>query len=76
MDGQAGVPAHISVVQAVHRRGHGSKRAPRPVAGPVLIIYVKRRRVTETAVKTVVLQTAMALAVDRNTAEHVVSTVS
>ena len=74
--GQAGVPAHISVVQAVHRHGHGSKRTPRPVAGPVLIIYVKRRRVTEMAVKTVVLQTAMAVAVDRDTAEHVVSTVS
>ena len=65
MDGQAGVPAHISVVQAVHRNGHGSKCAPRPVAGPVLIIYVKRRRVIEMAVKTVVLQTAMAVAVDR-----------
>ena len=76
MDGQAGVPAHISVVQAVHRHGHGSKCAPRPVAGPVLIIYVKRRRVIEMAVKTVVLQTAMVVAVDQDTAEHVVSTVS
>ena len=76
MDGQAGVPAHISVVQAVHRHGHSSKCAPRPVAGPVLIIYVKRRRVIEMAVKTVVLQTAMVVAVDQDTAEHVVSTVS
>ena len=32
--------------------------------------------VIKMAVKTVVLQTAMAVAVDRDTAEHVVSTVS
>ena len=76
MDGQAGVPARVRVVQAVHRFGHERKRTPSPVAGPVLIIYMKRGRVTEIAVKTVALQTAMAAAVDRDMSEHVVSTVS
>ena len=76
MNGQAGVPARISVVQAVHRLGHGSKRTPRPVAGPVLILFMKRKRVTEMAVKTVALQTAMTVAVDRDMSEDVVSTVS
>ena len=66
----------MEVFHTGHRHGHGSKHAPRPVGGPVLIIYVKRRRVTEMGVKTVVLQTAMAVAVDRDTTEHVVRTVS
>ena len=76
MDGQVGVPAHIGVVLAVYRSGHGSKRSPRHVAGPVLIISTKQKRVTEIAVGTVVVRIVVAAAVDWDTAEHVASTVS
>ena len=76
MDGQVGVPAHIGVVLAVYSSGHGSKRSPRHVAGPALIISTNEWRVTEIAVGTVVVLIVVAAAVDWDTAEHVASTVS
>ena len=74
--GQVGVFAHISAVQEVHRHVHGSKRAPRPVAGPVLIIYAKRELATETAVNMVASLRVMAVVVEQDTVGRVAGKVS
>ena len=74
--GQVGVLAHISVVLAVHRHVQGSKRAQRPVAGPVLIIYTKRELATEAAVNMVAPLRVMAVVVDQDTVGRVAVKVS
>lgn len=66
----------FSVVQAVHRHGRGSKCAPRPVAGPVLIIYAKRELATETAVNMVAPLRVMAVVVEQDTVGRVAGKVS
>ena len=75
MAGQAGVLAHISAAQLVHRNGLGSRHRPRLAEGPVLTIYEKRRRVTEIAVKTVAHLTVVAAAVERGTVKRVATKV-
>lgn len=58
------------------RRGHGSKRASRPVVEHVLTSYGKRRCATGIPVKTVVLLIAAAVVVERDMGEPVAGKVS
>lgn len=74
--GQVGALAHISAVLAVHRHVHGSNRAPRPVAGPVLIIYTKRELATETDVNMVAPLKVMAVVVKQDTVGRVAGKLS
>ena len=74
--GQAGVPARINAVLAVHRHERGGRRGPLLVVEDALILCGKRELATEIPVKLVALLIGAAVAVDRDMVESAVAKVS
>ena len=74
--GQAGVPARINAVLAVHRHERGGRRGQLLVVEDALFLYGKRELATDIPVKMAVLLIVVAVAVDRDMAERAVTKVS
>lgn len=74
--GQAGAPAHISVVQAVRKYGQGSSYRPLPAEEAVPIPCERPKHVTGITVSTVVSLTVAAAAAERDMEGRVASKVS
>ena len=74
--GQAGVPARINALLAVHRHERGSRHGTLPLVEDDLILCGKRELATKIPVKMVALLMLAAVAVDRDMAERAVAKVS
>ena len=74
--GQVGVLVHISAAIGTHRYERGNRYRPRIAVVFVPTACMKRERVTETTVKTVVCRTVADVAVDQDTVGIVANKVS